>query len=284
MRHKVLLPTDFSKNSIRAINYARELYKDERCDFYLLNVFSISNSILEGFIQLESRGEEYESAQLDSENGLAKVYDMITMSGANNSKHHFDAISQSNNVVDAIKDIVDKKDIEMIVMGTKGETDSRITAFGSTATYVMEKVRSCPVLVVPETAKIEMPKEIVFPTDYKIPFKSRELVYIKDIARKSNAKIAILHVEEQLELGTRQKENKQLLEEILHDVSYKFHNLSHTSVITAVNIFVESRESDMVAFLNKKHKFFGSILTSPMVKNISFHLNIPILALHDLTN
>lgn len=240
--------------------------------------------ILQKFLQRETRGEEFESAKLDSENGLAKIYDLITMSGTNNSNHHFDAISQSNNIVDAIKDIVDKKDIEMIVMGTKGETDSRITAFGSIATNVMEKVRNCPVLVIPETAKIEMPKEIVFPTNYKIPFKSRELVYMKDIARKSNTTIAILHVEEHLELDIRQKENKNLLEEILHDVNYKFHNLSHTSVITAVNIFVESRESDMVAFLNKKHKFFGSILTSPMVKNISFHLNIPILAMHDLSN
>ena len=283
MRHKVLLPTDFSKNSIRAINYARELYKHERCDFYLLNVFSATSNILESLLNMEPGSELYETAKRNSENGLAKVYDMIAMSGSHNPKHHFDVISQFNNVVEAIKGIVDQKDIEMIVMGTKGETHSRATAFGSTAIYVMEKVRNCPVLVVPESAKIEMPKEIVFPTDYKIHYKSRELIYLTDIAKNSDATIIILHVEED-ELDKQQKENKKLLEEILQGVNYKFHTLSHTSVITAVNIFVESRESDMVAFLNKKHAFFGSILTSPMVKEISFHLNIPILAMHDLRN
>jgi nucleotide-binding universal stress UspA family protein len=284
MRHKILLPTDFSKNSVRAINYARELYKNEHCDFYLINVFSATSNILESLLNMEPGSELYETAKLNSENGLAKVYDMITMSDSENPKHHFDVISQFNNFIDAIKDIVDKKDIEMIVMGTKGETHSRATAFGSKAIYVMEKVRNCPVLVVPENAKIELPKEIVFPTDYKINYKRRELSYLIDIAKKGDATIVILHVEEAKELDVNQKENKKLLEEILNGTKHKFHNLSHNSVITAVNVFVESRESDMVAFINKKHTFFGSILTNAMVKEISFHLNVPILAMHDLRN
>jgi len=284
MRHKILLPTDFSKNSVRAINYARELYKNEHCDFYLLNVFSATSNILESLLNMEPGSELYETAKLNSENGLAKVYDLITMSDSYNPKHHFDVISEFNNVIDAIKYSVDQKDIEIIIMGTKGETHSKATAFGSTAIYVMEKVRNCPVFVVPDNAKIELPKEIVFPTDYKLHYKRRELIYLTDIAKKCDATIVILHVEEANTLDKNQKENKKLLEEILQGTNYKFHTLSHNSVITAVNIFVESRGSDMVAFINKKHTFFGSILTNAMVKEISFHLNVPILAMHDLRN
>ena len=284
MRHKILLPTDFSKNSVRAINYARELYKNEHCDFYLLNVFSATSNILESLLNMEPGSELYETAKLNSENGLAKVYDLITMSDSYNPKHHFDVISEFNNVIDAIKNSVDQKDIEIIIMGTKGETHSKATAFGSTAIYVMEKVRNCPVFVVPDNAKIELPKEIVFPTDYKLHYKRRELIYLTDIAKKCDATIVILHIEEANTLDKNQKENKQLLEEILQGTNYKFHTLSHNSVITAVNIFVESRRSDMVAFINKKHTFFGSILTNAMVKEISFHLNVPILAMHDLRN
>ena len=283
MRHKILLPTDFSKNSMRAINYARELYKNEHCDFYLLNVFSASENIIESLLNMEPGSALYETAKLNSENGLAKVFDMITMSDTHNPKHHFEVISQFNNVIEALKIVVDKKDIEMIIMGTKGETHSRNSAFGSTAIYVMEKVRNCPVLVVPNNAKIKLPKEIVFPTDYKADYKRRELNYLTDIAKKCDATIVVLHVDEG-ELDKTQKENRKLLEEILQGTSYKFHTLSHNSVVTAVNIFIESRESDMVAFINKKHAFFGSILTNAMVKELSFHLNVPILALHDLRN
>tara|TARA_R110002111_G_scaffold68080_4_gene110647 strand:+ start:7914 stop:8768 length:855 start_codon:yes stop_codon:yes gene_type:complete len=284
MRHKILLPTDFSKNSIRAINYAKELYKNDHCDFFILNVFSATGNILESLLNLEPGSELYETAKLHSENGLAKVFDMITMSDSYNPKHHFEVFSEFNNVVESIKQFVDKKDIEMIVMGTKGQTHSRATAFGSTAINIMEKVRNCPVLVVPHNAKIELPKEIVFPSNFRTHFKRRELIYLSEIAKKSDANIAILYINKEEKLDEDQRENKELLKEILEGVNYTFHTLSHHSIQSAVNIFVESRSSDMVAFINKKHAFFGSILSNPMVKEISFHLNVPILAMHDFKN
>ena len=284
MRHQILLPTDFSKSSVKAINYARELYKNDHCDFFLLNAFSATGNILESLMNMEPGSENYESAKLDSENGLAKVFDMITMSNNYNPKHHFEVISKHNHIVEAIRNVIAQKDIEIVVMGTKGKTNARNSAFGSVAVDVMEKVRNCPILVVPLNANLKLPKEIVFPTDYKIDYKRRELNYLTDIAKKCDAIIIVLHILEKAELDTNQKENKKLLEDILKGTNYKFHNLSHNSVMPAVNIFVESRASDMVAFINKKHKFFGSILTNPMVKKISFHLNIPILTMHDLRN
>ncbi|MDB9781565.1 universal stress protein [Winogradskyella sp.] len=284
MKHKILLPTDFSTNSLKAINYARELYKNEPCDFYLLNVFSITDNVFESLINMEPGSALYETAKLNSENGLAKVNDIITMSDTVHTKHHFNVISQFNTVVEAIKTVVENKDIEMVIMGTKGETYPRTKGFGSTAIKVMENVRNCPVLVVPESTKIELPKEIVFPTDYKINFKRRELNYLIDLVKKCDATLVILHVKEANELNETQKERKQLLEDILQGVNYKFQTLTHSTVLTALNTFVESRESDMVAFINKKHTFFGSILSNALVKEISFLLNVPILVMHDLNN
>ncbi|REE07735.1 nucleotide-binding universal stress UspA family protein [Winogradskyella pacifica] len=284
MKHKILIPTDFSKNATKALRYAIELYKNDFCDFYLLNVFTAGGNIMEDLMNMEPGTELYETRKLDSENGLSKVYDMITMSDYDNPKHHFKTISVFNNPLEAIKDTVEKKDIEMIVMGTKGEISSIATAFGSTAIYVMEKVRNCPVIVVPLNAKSIMPKEIVFPTSYRTHYKRRELNYLIDIAKKTDATIIVLHISEGVELSKEQKENKKLLEEIFEGIKHKPHFLSHNSVESAVNIFIESRDSDMVAFINKKHTFFGSILTDPLVKSISFHTKVPILVMHDLRN
>ena len=284
MRYKILIPTDFSKNATKALRYAIQLYKNDSCDFYLLNVFTADGNIMEQLMNMEPGTELYERRKLDSENGLAKIYDMIALTEDYNPKHHFKTISVFNNPIEAIKDVVEKKDIEMIVMGTKGETHSRATAFGSTATYVMEKVRNCPVIVVPLNAKSVMPKEIVFPTSYKTHFKKRELNYLIEIAKKSEATIIVLHISDEVELSKEQKENKQLLEEILEETNHKSNFLSHNLVETAINIFIESRDSDMVAFINKKHTFFGSILTNPLVKSLSFHTKVPILVMHDLRN
>lgn len=284
MRRKILLPTDFSNNSWHAINYALELYKNDACDFYILNVFSATSNILDSLLNMEPGSELYETAKAKSEEGLAKVLDKLTINGMEKTNHHFSAISRFNNIIEGIKNIVEEKDIEIIVMGTKGETASREMVFGSTSVYVMEKVRNCPVIVVPEKAKKHMPKEIVFPTSYKTHFKRRELKYLVEIAKKCKATIAILHVSKEEELDERQTKNKKLLEEIFDEVYHSFHNLPNYSIEAAVNIFIESRDSDMVAFINKKHPFFGSILTKPLVKEVGFQSKVPILVMHDLRN
>ncbi len=284
MRQRILLPTDFSKNAWHAIKYAIELYKRDNCDFYILNAFSATSNIFDGLINMEPGSELYETANAKSEKEINKVLDLLMFNDEGNPKHRFITISTFNNTIEAIKNIVEKEDIEMIVMGTKGETGSRKVVLGSVAINVMEKVRNCPIIVVPEDAVHTMPKEIVFPTSFKTHYKRRELNYLIDIAKKCDATIEILHISEEEELDENQIEHKQMLEEIFEDISYTFHSLPNYSVVPAVNMFVESRKSDMVAFINKKHAFFGSILTQPMVKEIGYHNKVPLLVMHDLRN
>ncbi|SDS57902.1 Nucleotide-binding universal stress protein, UspA family [Polaribacter sp. KT25b] len=284
MKRKILLPTDFSKNSWNAIEYALKLFKNDECVFYFLNVFTATQNVYDILINFEPGSELYELSKAKSEQGLVRILDVLDVEGYKNPKHHFETISTFNYPLEAIKNIVEQKDIEMIVMGTKGETNSTQIAYGRTAIYVMEKVRNCPVIVVPEKANHTLPKEIVFPTSYKTHYKRRELIYLIEIAIKCDAKIAILHVSEEEKLTNNQIENKQLLTEIFEDVSCSFHELKYNSVEAAINIFIESRDSNMVAFINKKHYFFGSVLTQPLVKEMGFHSNIPILVMHDLRN
>jgi hypothetical protein len=257
MKRKILLPTDFSKNAWHAINYALELYKNDQCHFYILNVFSGKGDIMSSLIHMDPGSEMYEIAKLDSENGLAKVLDMLTF-----------------------RDY----DIELIVMGTKGSTSSKLKTFGGVAIAVMEKVRNCPVLVVPEQAKHNLPKEIVFPNSLKTHLKRRELNYLIDLAKNCNASIKVLHVATEDNLNEKQLSNQALLEEYFANVSHSFHFLSRTEIAGAIKCFVESRESHMVAFINKKHAFFGSILTHPLVKEIGQDSKVPLLVMHDLRN
>ena len=283
MKTKILLPTDFSKNSWHAITYALELYKRDACEFYLLNVFSATGNLMKSLMNMDPGSELYEKAKAHSETGLANMLDMLVLKQEKHPNHHFNTISMFNSPVEAIKTVVDDKDIDIIVMGTKGETASRTMVYGSTAVSVMEKVRNCPVLVIPERAKPGLPKEIVFPTNYKIPFKKSQLQYLVDIAKKTKAVIQVLYIFEG-ELKEDQLENKALLQDYFSEVNFVFRELSNMHVPTALNCFVESRESDMVAFINRKHMFFGSILNQALVKEIGYDCKVPILVMHDENN
>ena len=93
----------------------------------------------------------------------------------------------------------------MIIMGTKGETHSRATAFGSTAIYVMEKVRNCPVLAIPPQTLYTKVSEIVFPTSFQTHYKKQELKTLIDFAQIAQADIRILHVTESETLSEEQQ-------------------------------------------------------------------------------
>ena len=70
---------------------------------------------------------------------------------------------------------------------------------------------------------------------------------------------------------------------MLDMVDHSFHTMSDVKVQKGIDTFIQSRESDMVAFMNKKHMFFGSILSNPLVKELGYYSEIPILVLKDIT-
>lgn len=281
MKKKILLPTDFSENAFRAMNYALELYKDQKCLFYFLNVFFIKPTDLESLIHMEPGSDFFEAARKKAQKELDQLMNQLAFGKNGNSNHTFQTLTVFNEPLQAIKQVVEEKDIELIVMGTRGQTNTQSKIYGSTALDVMEKIRTCPVIVVPQLAKTGVPKEIVFPTGYKTPVKKRELNYLVNIAKNCEASIKILHITPSGILNDVQSNNRKLLDEYIKDVSHSFHELNNLSVPDAINCFVQSRESDMVAFVNRKHRFFASILNQPLAKGLAYNSKVPMLVMHD---
>ncbi|MFT4833076.1 MAG: nucleotide-binding universal stress UspA family protein [Psychroserpens sp.] len=280
MDQRVLLPTDFSKNALNAIRYALDMYKDLHCELYLLNVFQVDEYSLDNMMVPEPGNRVYDAAKKDSEDEFQKLLDILELH-TTNPKHTYHTISSYNSLIDAIEDTIAKKDIDIVVMGTKGATGAKGVIYGTNTVATMEAITDCPVLSVPEGFRFSPPVEIVFPTDYKTSFKRRELTHLLDISKMHSTPVRVLHIMEETKLSKAQEANKELLEIILADVEYSFHSLSDTKVHKGIGFFIESRGSDMVAFLNKKHSFFGILFTKPLVKDIGYHARIPILVLND---
>ena len=283
MRKRILLPTDFSKNAWGAISYAIELFKRESCDFYILNVYETNSYALEQLMLKFPDRKASEIAEEQSENELRKISQRISFRNEA-FDHNYIYLSQENDLLYAIKDIVEKKDIELVVMGTKGNSDAENIAFGSNAVMVMEKIRNCPVLAIPPSVMFTEPNEIVFPTSFKTHFKQRELSHLIEIAKLTNAPIRILHIQKEPVLDETQKNYKALLEVYFEGLEYSFHTLDNSNIQVALQFFVESRKSEMIAFINKKHTFFSSIFSQPLVKTIGIDSKVPLLAMHDIRN
>ncbi|RIV30451.1 universal stress protein [Flagellimonas lutimaris] len=282
MDKRVLLPTDYSKNALNAIRYALELYKNVRCDFYILNAFHISGYTLDSMRVPESGEPYYEAAKQESEEGMEKLMQMVKLH-PQNDKHEFHTITTFNSLTGAIRNVIDKKDIDIIVMGTKGITESKARIFGTNTVNVMEQIKECPVIAVPNNYMFKTPREIVFPTDYKAPFKKKEIGDLIEISKLYDARINVVHIDKDKDgkLSRKENANKELLQEILQGTDYEMHFLPADKISSGINKFIDNHGCDMVAFLNKKHLFFGSILSNPLVKKIGYEPKVPILELND---
>jgi hypothetical protein len=224
----------------------------------------------------------YDAAKDESEAGLVKFMGMLKLH-PENPLHSFQTISVFNSLVYSVKNQIAKKDIDLVVMGTRGATDAQSIIFGTNAVNVMEEVTECPVLTVPSDYQYAPPGEIVFPTDFKSPCRRREMNQLLEIARDHGSVIRVLHIVKVAQPGRDQQSNKALLHTILMDTPHEFHNLSNLKVHAGIGAFVASRNSDMIVFMNRKHSFLGKILAKPLVRELGYHYKIPIMELNTIS-
>lgn len=283
MKKRILVPTDFSQNAWNALKYAMNLYKREYAEFYILHTFYHSGYSKENLLIPEPTENEL---NIMKETSLKNIEKLKVQMGIyeKNEKHTFHYLSEFGSFFDVVTKTVEKEDVELIVMGTHGENEDKNAVLGSNAVNVMEKIRNCPTLAIPANIEFKDPNEIVFPTSFRTHYKEKELTTLVEISRCTNAPIRILHMQKDKELTKDQLENKALLLTILDPAVCTYHTLHNSDLQKGVRSFIESRESEMVAIVNKKHNFFDSIFSNPMVKDLGVHTKVPLLALHDLRN
>jgi nucleotide-binding universal stress UspA family protein len=281
MKKKILLPTDFSKNAYNAINYAIELYKEESCEFFILHSYYLPGYEKSNLLSLEPTDKKLNEVKLRAEENMEQLKSLVH---SNKNDHSFCFLNEFGSLNEVLKKLVEKEDIKLIIMGTHGETDNENIILGRNAVNVMEKVRNCPVLTIPNNIVFKKPNEIVFPTSYKTHYKESELTTLIEISKLTKAPIRILHIQSDKKLNKKQEEKKELLNQILKDTSFTHHILFNLNLQKGVQCFTQSRESEMIAFINKKHHFFESIFSDPMVKVLGNNAHFPVLALHDLRN
>jgi nucleotide-binding universal stress UspA family protein len=280
MKRKILVPTDFSETSINAFKFAIKMFEKEPCNFYLLNAFSVKNFTLDNLMVPEPGEKNYDHAATKSKFSLDKILKDLD-SNYKFENHAYHTISKFTTPLEAIKFVIEEMDIEIVIMGTNGANETKDRIYGSNTVITMEKITNCPVLAIPLHSKSPPNKEIVFVTDFKIPYKKSELHYLTDIIHKRNISLRILHVNNDIPLNKKQQHNKERLPEYLEGIDYSFHTVKGKDIAEAVHLFVEKRNSDLIVFINRKDSLLKRIFSFSMAKELGAYTNIPVMALHD---
>jgi len=140
---KLLVPTDFSDTSKKAVQYALRFAEQFGCEIALLYVVEPATPMIGAplGVELFTEKDEFSMAEED----LAVLAAEAHTNGAHSVNSFVRVGHAPNEITKAAKEL----DVDLIVIGTHGYTSWRHFCIGSTAERVV-RTAPCPVLVVRE--------------------------------------------------------------------------------------------------------------------------------------
>ncbi len=277
---KVLVPTDFSENAFNALKYACQVFKYERCEFFLMHAYAdeVYRSSAVG-TRSELEGQK-EKVLLLSEERLGKLKADIARYSPN-PRHSYHLISEFASLVDAANDWTNKENMDIAVMGTRGETNDRKIPFGTNTLKVLKYI-NCPVLAVPESYEYHRPKEVLFPTNYLVPYKRRELKLLCEMAGSFRSTIHFLYVDPVNRLSLRQEDNQEFLRNCLCKPKLVFETSPEKNKLMAISKYIVHKKIDMLVIVNSRHSHLDDMLFKSTIDELGLHVKIPLLVMQNL--
>ena len=189
----ILLPTDFSENSWNAIKYAIRFFENIECNFYLLHVNRLTNLSANDTPLVLNQDVIEKLYTKPAKQKLRDILKQISKLNINHKNHKFYTLTDYGFFIESIRENIDEKEIDCIVMGTKGSSGLEKIILGTNTADVITKVK-CNLLAVPENADFIVPKEIAFPSDFSLSHSLQVLQPISDILERFNSSLRILHI------------------------------------------------------------------------------------------
>ena len=142
---KILVPIDGSEHSIKAAKYATRIAKVDNAELFFIHV--ITPGIPYGYATpAASTVHQYDEEIKDKINSwFDEVRNIAKNEGIRDVKT--DIFVDVKSVIDSILDYATTKEIDLIVVGTKGRTGLKRLLMGSIASGILHHAQ-CPVLLV----------------------------------------------------------------------------------------------------------------------------------------
>jgi nucleotide-binding universal stress UspA family protein len=277
---KIVVPTDFSDNAFNALKYACEIFKYERSEIYILHAYADavyhSADVTDRATLEKIRDQAYRNAEEGLKEQQQKVREY-----APNPKHEIKTIAAFGSLIDEMNELIERENLDIVVMGTRGAANDRSITFGSNTLFVMKYVQ-CPVLAIPEDYAYHAPKELLFPTNYLIPYKRRELKLLCELTGSFRSAIHLLYIDPMKKLSLRQEDNREFLKKELKKARLVFETTPEKDKTVAITKYILHNKIDMLVMVNTRHSHLEDLLLQSTVNTIGLHLKIPFMVLQNV--
>ena len=275
----ILVLTDFSNEAYNALFYATQVFKSKQCTFHVIHIID-DLTALSGSKNVLFVGEkELSRLRNTSQENLRETVDKVILN-TGNKKHKFNTISSKGTISGVISETIDRLQIDLIVLGNKGNTGAKELFMGSNTIRIANTITQCPILAVPKKIAYQTIDEIAFITDYKKGCTKNTLAMLLLIAAITNAAIRVLHISEEEIMSPIQVSNKKLLKTCIAKTQHSFEDIwNYADKTIIIQDFLSSRDIKMFAMAYHRRNFFERLLHEPVIMDLSIYATIPFLIL-----
>jgi nucleotide-binding universal stress UspA family protein len=273
----ILYATDYSKNSVAALQYAHKMSEQLETRLVIAHIFEYPTILgLEGldkpFPHLEKDAFKHHRSKLEKfcTEHLGNAWEGPNI--------QLEAV-ENKTVLKGIIATADEWHAYLIVVGVKGESGLRESIMGSTTKQLIEKA-PCPILAIPADASYNPIKTIVYGTDFENEdiYAIRKLV---EMAKHFDAEIKVVHITTKKELdNANQMEGfKNMLQQKVEYERMEFVHLVSESIFDALRNYLGEVGADMAVLLERERKgVFKKWFHRDLVKKMESYGNIPLLS------
>ncbi|MCL5128418.1 universal stress protein [Algibacter sp. L4_22] len=271
---KILIPTDFSENSYKAIDYITELFKNEACSFYFLNVYIYETGSLNAIEMLQADDDWFEKPKEDSLQQLGDLLDEYAVNRYN-TKHEYYVISEGLSLVKAIKKHIETVNADLIVLKGNAKPNKNIQS-------IIGEIRTCPVLIVPPCASINKTLNLTIASTFKEAVRTLEIDIFLETFKNTNFEINILALGKKDVITVKTSRNIKLLRNHLKNYSNKSVGLEFTEKPSNLKEYAISHLSSIMCVVDKKPDLLRKVglCKSKIISTIEKLHSNPVLTIH----
>ena len=187
----IMVATDLSDASYGALSYAKQWAKHFSAKLLLVHIVDRTRNEL----NVKKPGTRLCELMDAAEDELQKI-----TSGLSYDDVRCASIVRSGNIRHTIADLIDERDVDLLVIGTRGKGYKDGEELGSVAETLL-RFMPCPVLTVGMRVRSDAcegthTRVVLFPTDFS-EISRAALAYTESLTRHLDGHLLLLHVDEQ---------------------------------------------------------------------------------------
>lgn len=276
---RILVPTDFSGNATKAVDYAVAMAGKAGAEIILLNAFAAVDNTLS---PVRGLLEEYNNCIVaDAKEKLKTLKENIEKKSVIQVRTKF----INGGIRDSILKCAGDENANLIVMGTRGASGINRMLWGSTTASVIG-TSNIPVLAIPQKAEWRGIKNILFATRH---FAADDHTFIP-ILELAEREAAVVHVAVFTDTDDKDLVNyledarllmayQETLPSKFKYVKFKTEHLEGKDFDNTIKKYIKEHAIDMLVMTTHKRGFWERIFNRSMTRSMAYQTKIPLLAI-----